>query len=191
MKTALLAVGLVAVAVFVVFGTKHQGSIAGLPASPVTAATASPAPDPSTQNEWVIRTQTSQIDDVTTTFVDSDGGTKLGGIVLCFQNKGKCHVPVYYSMPGDCFVESNVDGEYSSYERRIRYRFDGDKPRTAIWSIADDHSAIIPPNSKAFIEEIEHHKNMVLEAGCASYDRGELTANLIGLLDTLNQAHLK
>jgi hypothetical protein len=191
MNKVLLAVGLIVIIAVVVFGTKFKNE----PHTQASVVSPSPAPVPATdlsnQNEWVIRTQTSHIDDTVTTFVDSDGGTIIGGFHLCFQSKGKCNVQVSYDMPRGCFVESNLDGEYTSWERRVRYKFDDDPPHTQVWSIADSRNAIIPPNEKTFIEEMKRHKKIIIEAGCASYDSGELTANLVGLQDTLNNAHLQ
>jgi hypothetical protein len=99
------------------------------PATPVdspqvSVQPAAPPPAPSAPvSNWTALTSVSKMDGVVTTFLNSSDTVHLH---LCYQNKGACSVPVAVKVP--CYVESNVDGEYSDTSRRVRVKFDDGAP---------------------------------------------------------------
>ena len=87
--------------------------------------------------------------------------------------------------PKSCFIESNVAG--STYSRRVRVKFDEERPTTEIWGIADNHNAIIPHGSQAFITKLKKHSSVAIEFGCADYDKDVVTMKIRGLQARLDE----
>lgn len=114
----------------------------------------------------------------------------LISLVLCFENGKACRVPVYVDAANS--VHCWIDGDdIGSYHRRIRIKFDDGKARSETWGITDDHKGLIPPDSETFIAEMKRHKTLMVEFGCARYDRGSvITFDIQRLQETLNSADL-
>lgn len=100
-------------------------------------------------------------------------------IQLCFKNGKPCSVPVWVGAPKNCFIESNVEG--SSYSRRVRVKFDDEKPSTEVWSITDRHEAVFPRATEAFIAKLKTHSNFMIEFGCDASDADVVTMDIKGL----------
>jgi hypothetical protein len=130
------------------------------------------------------------MDGVITRFVSSTHclleGIDFGGFAylrLCVENGKPCSVPVAVDTPKGCFVESNV--EDSNYSRRVRVKFDDEKPHTEIWSIVDSHHGIFPPNSPAFIAKLKKHSTFLIEFGCGASDSAVVTIGIRDLQSSL------
>ena len=145
---------------------------------PKSAALSSSVTEPKLSNWKVTKPQVSKLDGSTTQFIDTTGYVYIH---LCYESPKPCSVLVSVAAPNGCIIESNLNGDYTSWKRRIRYKFDHGKPQTEVWSIDDSRDAIIPPNEKVFIAELNKHKTMVVEFGCASYDSEEVTIDIDGL----------
>jgi hypothetical protein len=152
---------------------------------PVSVQPATPPAPSAPVSNWKVSTSVNKMDGVVTTFLNSSDTVHLH---LCYQNKGACSIPVAVQVP--CYVESNVDGEYSSTSRRVRVKFDGGAPRTEVWGITDDHHAIFPRRSAAFIAELKKHKSLLIEVGCDFSDTYEQEIAIAGLQDAITRAHV-
>jgi hypothetical protein len=179
-------IALVVILLGVLSLTHHPSTIV----TPVTTP-AQPEPTKAEVNNWSVTTpDVNSMDGVATQFINSeDRGVYLH---LCFQSKGACDVPIAVQAPRDCFIESNVYHEYSSHLRRVRVKFDDEKPQVQVWGIADSHNAIIPHGSQAaFIDQLKKHKKFSIELGCASYDSDVVTLDIAGLPEAMATLSVK
>lgn len=156
------------------------------PASPPTttpaAATTQAESTPKLESDWQIsEPQVNPMDGVVSRFISTRG---FAYIQLCFDNGKPCSVPVAVVAPKSCFIESNVEG--SNYSRRVRVKFDDEKPSTAIWGITDRHNGIFPHGSQAFIAKLKKHSNFVIEFGCDASDSDVITMEIKGLQSSLD-----
>jgi hypothetical protein len=154
--------------------TPPQPTVASQPAA------AKPDPAKPTSN-WSVETNVNPMDNAVTKFIVTGYGVKL---VLCFKNGKPCSVPIAAKAPGSCRIESNVEG--SNWNRRIRVKFDDDKPAVETWGITDDRKALYPHNDQVFLARLRKHKQLMLEFGCSSSDPGEvITLKIEGLQEVL------
>lgn len=121
------------------------------------------------------------MDGVVTRFLSTSGFAHL---TLCFENGKPCSLPVYVVAPKSCFIESNVEG--SSYSRRVRVKFDDQKPSTEVWGITDDHNGIFPHGSQAFIAKLKTHSKFMIEFGCDASDSDVIQMDIKGLQASLD-----
>jgi len=159
-----------------------------VPSAPERAWRSTPAPTetPSAPeappSDWKIsEPQINQMDGVVTRFVSTGGFAYLR---LCFENGKPCSLPVWVAAPKHCFIESNVEG--SSYSRRVRVKFDDEKPSTEVWSIVDSHDGIFPHGSQAFIAKLKKHSTFLIEFGCDASDSDVITIGIRGLQSSLD-----
>jgi hypothetical protein len=193
MKLLLKIFGGCALAILVVLALKHQpfsGNSWTTAAPPPTPSQAAVPAKPEVSNWNVTTPDVNSMDGVTTQFINSENrGVYLH---LCFQSKGACDVPIAVQAPRDCFIESNVYHEYSSHLRRVRVKFDDEKPQVQVWAIADSHNAIIPHGSQAaFIDQLKKHQKFSIELGCASYDSDVVTLDIAGLPEAMATLSVK
>jgi hypothetical protein len=152
------------------------------------AASPSPSPTPKEpESAWsASEPKINKMDGVVTQFVYTSGFAYLH---MCFENRKPCSVPVAVVAPKNCYIESNVEG--SSWKRRVRVKFDNEKPQTQLWSISDQRNAIFPSGPAAFIAKLKTHSEFDIEFGCDESDPGETVAmNIKGLqarLDSLKK----
>src|SRR5215475_13626245 len=104
--------------------------------TPQPTASASAAsdvkPESKIKTAWTVSApNVNPMDKVSTQFVSTGYIVRL---VLCFENGKPCghgSVPVFVTSP--CWVDGNDAG---SYRRRIRVKFDDDKPISENWGIS-------------------------------------------------------
>lgn len=156
------------------------------PVPPQSAPEAKPEAKPKT--DWnVSAPKINPMDKVSTQFVTTWDIVRL---VLCFENGRPCghgNAPVFVTSP--CWIDGNEAG---SYHRKIRVKFDDDKPLVENWGISDDHKGLFPPSPLAFVAELKKHKFLMVEFGCDRSDPGDvITLSVQGLQEALDPANLK
>lgn len=140
---------------------------------------------------WTIQTPQINPMDGTKTQLLSTGPLGVS-LVLCFENGKICSgssAGVFIAAP--CVVESNVSGDVGEYERRIRVRFDTEKPQSELWGIVDDRKGILPLSDKNFLAELYKHKQLMVEFGCDAGDQDVFTYDIHNLQQAMESAGLK
>ena len=184
MKRALLISCSVFLAASAAIGCKSTGA----PTNSNTISTPTPAPAaPVVKVNWSLTEPKVNIMDGTSIqFINSNDPIYFH---LCFQSKGSCSVPIDIQTPKGCYIENNVQGW--STRRSVRIKWDDEKAQAQQWSIDDSHTALIPPNSTAFINELKMHKKFSIQLGCASYDSAVMTLDIAGLPEAMATLSVK
>jgi len=165
-----------------VFTACNSGSSVSSAPERASTPTETPSIPEVSPSDWQIsEPQVNSMDGAVTRFVSTSGFAHL---CLCFKNGKPCSVPVWVQAPKHCFIESNVEG--SNYSRRVRAKFDDEKPSTEIWSIVDSHDAIFPHGSQAFIAKLKKHSKFLIEFGCDASDSDVITIGIRGLQSSLD-----
>jgi hypothetical protein len=156
------------------------------PVSPQSAP--NPTPEAKSKTDWnVSAPKINPMDNVSTQFVTTGDVVKL---VFCFESGKLCghgNVPVFLTSP--CWIDGNEAG---SYYRKMRVKFDDDRPIAENWGITDDHKALFPLRRQAFVTEVKKHRTLMVEFGCDRSDPGDvITLGVQGLQEALDSANLK
>jgi hypothetical protein len=181
---AVLGVAIVFVLALTSCSSKPGSPASGPNSSSVPSATATPAPAATPRNAWTVSSpQINAMDGVRSQYVSTGDAIR---VVLCFKNGKPCGgdlTSVDLRVP--CWIDSDEPG---SYHRKIRIRFDDEKPRVERWGITDNHKGLFPPSPPAFVAELKRHKTLLVELGCDSSDPGTVvTIDIQGLQESLDQ----